>query len=113
MRYEEGESRYIYALFAADGFEAIGGHFRTLYGPPTSTVQRRITLMASPRMTNPSMIWKSADETSGAITTLEVRKYDDSRGGFADVRHGAILFRRDGTEPIFPRLSTLELMVLR
>ena len=113
VRYEEGESRYIYALFATDGFEAVIANFRALYGPPTSTVQRRVTLMATPRMTSPAMIWRSADETSGAVTTLEVRKYDDSRGGFADVRHGAILLRREGTEPIFPRLSTFELMVLK
>ena len=113
VRYEEGESRYIYALFATDGFEAVSAYFRARYGPPTSTVQRRVTLMARPRLTSPVMIWRSADETSGAVTTLEVRKYDDSRGGFADVRHGAILLRREGTEPIFPRLSTFELMVLK
>ena len=113
VRYEEGESRYIYALFATDGFEAVSAYFRARYGPPTSTVRRRVTLTATPRMTSPAMIWRSADETSGAVTTLEVRKYDDSRGGFADVRHGAILLRREGTEPIFPRLSTFELMVLK
>ena len=113
VRYDEGESRYIYALFSTDGFEAVGAHFEARYGPPTSTVHRRVTLMAAPRMTSPTMIWKSVDATSGVVTTLEVRKYDDSRGGFADVRHGALLLRSDGTEPIFPRLSTLELMVLR
>ncbi|MDP7666567.1 MAG: hypothetical protein QF738_00725 [Rhodospirillales bacterium] len=113
VRYDEGESRYIYALFSTDGFEAVGAHFEARYGPPTSTVHRRVTLMAAPRMTSPAMIWKSVDATSGVVTTLEVRKYDDSRGGFADVRHGALLLRSDGTEPIFPRLSTLELMVLK
>ena len=96
VRYEEGESRYIYALFATDGFEAVSAYFRARYGPPTSTVRRRVTLMATPRMTSPAMIWRSADETSGAVTTLEVRKYDDSRGGFADVRHGAITIAARG-----------------
>jgi hypothetical protein len=56
VRYEEGEPRYIYALFAAEGFESVSAHFRARYGPPTSTVQRRIMLMATPRMTGPAMI---------------------------------------------------------
>jgi hypothetical protein len=41
---------------------------------------------------------------------LEVRKFDDTRGGFPDLRRGAILLRREGAQPIFPRLSALELL---
>jgi len=44
---------------------------------------------------------------------LEIRKFDDARGGFPDTNRGAILLYRSHAKAIFPQLSQLELMVLK
>mgnify|MGYP007026212629 CR=1 FL=1 len=43
---------------------------------------------------------------------MEIRKYDDSRGGFPDTKRGAIMLYHTWSEPIFPQLSATELMLL-
>jgi hypothetical protein len=44
---------------------------------------------------------------------MEIRQFDDSRVGFPDIRRGAIMLYHAWSEPIFPQLSALELMVLK
>jgi hypothetical protein len=46
------------------------------------------------------------------ITVLEIRKYDDSRGGFPDTKRGAVMLYLAHSPPIFPQVSSHELMRL-
>ena len=48
-----------------------------------------------------------------AVTSLQIRNYDDTRGGFPDMDHGAISLHIQGAKPIFPLLSTANLMLLK
>jgi hypothetical protein len=44
------------------------------------------------------------------ITILEIRKFDDSRGGFPDTNRGAVMLYLANSPPIFPQVSAHELM---
>ena len=44
------------------------------------------------------------------MTTLEIRRYDDARGGFPDLKHGVLMLANATSQPIFPVLSALDLM---
>ena len=44
------------------------------------------------------------------ITVLEIRKFDDSRGGFPDTNRGAVMLYLANSPPIFPQVSSHELM---
>jgi len=40
------------------------------------------------------------------ITVLEIRKFDDSRGGFPDTNHGAVMLYLANSPPILPQVSS-------
>jgi hypothetical protein len=44
------------------------------------------------------------------ITVLEIRKFDDSRGGFPDTNRGAVMLYLANSPPILPQVSSHELM---
>jgi hypothetical protein len=44
------------------------------------------------------------------ITVLEIRKFDDSRGGFPDTNRGAVMLYLANSPPVFPQVSSHELM---
>ena len=113
VRYDEGDATSYFTLFATDSFEAVTGYYERRFGPPSETWDRRIAPLGAPRQLNPTVVWRSADPATGVATTLEVRKYDDARGGFPDIRRGVILLRTDSAKPIFPQLSALEMMSAR
>ena len=69
--------------------------------------------MGEPRRGNPVAMWQSVDPKTNLVTTLEVRKFDDARGGFPDTDKGVVMLYHAWSSPIFPQLSTLELMVLK
>ena len=75
--------------------------------------ESRIAPPGSTPLANPSRLWRSVNANTKSITTLEVRKYDDARGGFADTRHGAVMLYHDKSAPIFPSLSSLDLMMMQ
>ena len=64
-------------------------------------------------MDNPTVTWRSRDTRTNAITVLEVRKFDDSRGGFPDTNRGAVMLYYLNAPSIFPQVSSHELMRLR
>ncbi|MEO5337677.1 MAG: hypothetical protein H7841_12400 [Magnetospirillum sp. WYHS-4] len=113
VRYDAGKATAFHTLFQAGSFEAVVAHFTELYGPPTDAWMRRIAPLGSPGQDNPSVSWRSHDVTTGRVSSLEIRAFDDSRGGFPDMNHGVVLLRDSQGKPIFPRLSNLDLMVMK
>jgi len=109
-RYGEGEVTSYYTLFKTESFDAVIAYYERRFGKPTEIWDRLVKPMAAPQQPNPTILWRSVDPATHTVSVLEVRKFDDTRGGFPDLRRGAILLRREDAQPIFPRLSTLELM---
>lgn len=113
VRYDKGSATRIHALFPSEGFERVVDYYLRQFGPPTTSLQRSIAPLAAPRQANPMVMWQSVDPKTNLISTLEIRKFDDSRGGFPDIKRGAVMLYNARSAPIFPQLSALDLMFLR
>ena len=111
-RYDQGIASRFHALFPSDSFKRIAQYFHSRFGKPTDAWNRSIAPFAQPRQDNPTLAWRSIDPRSGVITILEIRKYDDSRGGFPDTKRGAVMLYLANSPPIFPQVSSHELMRL-
>jgi hypothetical protein len=111
VRYDGDEASGFHTLFHSQDFDAVVRHFKNLLGQPSATPERRIAPMAKPRQANPTRIWRIGGEAGGAV--LEVRRFDDARGGFPDTKHGVVLLGRTPVRVIFPHLSSLDLMMVR
>jgi len=111
-RYDEGVATSYHSIFPTGSFPAVLQYYTSRFGKPTRTLNRSIAPLASPRRENPTAIWQSIDKITKQVTTLEVRKFDDARGTFPDTRRGAVMLYQQWSTPIFPYLSTLELMIL-
>ena len=113
VRYDEGAAAYYHTLFRSESYTAIVNFFTRRYGPPTKKLKRSIAPLAKQRRLNPTVIWQSIAPVTNLLTTLEVRKYDDNRGGFPDTSRGAVYLYHEWSQPVFPYLSSVELMLLR
>ena len=111
-RYDQGIASRFHALFPSESFKRIAQYFHERFGEPTDAWNRSIAPFAKPRQDNPTLAWRSIDPPSGVITILEIRKYDDSRGGFPDTKRGAVMLYLANSPPIFPQVSSHELMRL-
>ncbi len=111
-RYDNGAATNFHALFPSGSYEAIIQYFTNRYGQPTKTLMRSIAPLAAPRRENPTAMWQSIDTTTKQISTLEVRKFDDGRGGFPDTKRGVVMLYQQWSSPIFPHVSMIELMLL-
>ena len=111
-RYDQGIASRFHALFPSESFKRIAQYFHERFGEPTDAWNRSIAPFAQPRQNNPTLAWRSIDPPSGVITILEIRKYDDSRGGFPDTKRGAAMLYLANSPPIFPQVSSHELMRL-
>jgi len=113
-RYDAGRATNFQALFRSSSFVNVISYYTGRYGQPGQIIERAIAPLAAPRQANPTYLWQSRDPGTDSITTLEVRKFDDTQGGgFPDVKRGVIMLYRNFAKPIFPQLSQLELMVLK
>lgn len=112
-RYDNGVATRFYSLFPSVEFEQIVRYFADVLGEPSTIWKRSIAPLAQPRAENPTVIWKAQDPTTQTVSVLEIRQYDDTRGGFPDEQRGAIMLYRAQAGPIFPHVSALELMRLR
>ncbi len=112
VRYDNGIATFFHTLFPTTSFKAVTSYYQYVLGPPTSMLKRSIAPLAEPRRDNPTYIWKSENPVTRQITTLEIRKFDDARGGFPDTRNGVIMLYGDSSLPIFPQLSTVETMLI-
>ena len=113
VRYDGERATSAYALFDTDAFETVSRHLTERFGDPATRTSRTIAPLAKPRMENPVLAWRAADPTSGRTASLELRQYDDARGGFPDLRYGVVLLRWESAQPIFPLVSALDLMMLK
>jgi hypothetical protein len=111
-RFDQGIASRLHVLFPADAFPRVVEFFRSRFGEPTDVWNRSIAPFAQPRQDNPTLAWRSVDPKSGAVSVLEIRKYDDTRGGFPDTNRGAVMLYLANSPPIFPQVSTHELMRL-
>ena len=93
--------------------ESLVAWMRRRHGEPTSILQRRAQVFSKGRVDNPTIVWELPDPTTGEHRILEIRRFDDTRGGFPDTRHGVILLHDQAAESVFPRLSSVEVMALR
>ena len=113
VRYDGGIATRMQALFPTEEFEKVVTYFNQRYGQPSEYWTRSIAPLASARRDNPTQAWRARHPKTGEIMTLEVRKYDDTRGGFPDTKRGVVMLYVNNAKPIFPQVSSLELMRLR
>ncbi len=111
-RYDQGIASRFHALFPSESFKRIVQYFHQRFGPPTDAWNRSIAPFAEPRQDNPTLAWRSIDPKTQVVTVLEIRKFDDSRGGFPDTKRGAVMLYLANSPPIFPQVSSHELMRL-
>lgn len=112
-RYDQGSPSRFHALFESEMFEQVVAYYQARYGEPTEIWKRSIAPLAKPRMDNPTVTWRSRNSRTNVITVLEIRKFDDSRGGFPDINRGAVMMYHLNAPSIFPQVSSHELMRLR
>jgi hypothetical protein len=113
VRYDEGAATYFHTLFPSKSYTSIVNFFTQRFGPPTQKPKRSIAPLAEQRRINPTAIWQSVTPATDLLTSLEVRMYDDNRGGFPDTKRGAVYLYHARSRPVFPHVSLVELMLLR
>ena len=111
-RYDDGVATSYYVIFPTGSYPTVVKYYTKKFGNPTKTLNRSIAPLAKARRKNPTTIWQSIDTVTKQVTTLEVREFDDTRGIFPDTRHGVAMLYQQWSSPIFPNLSTMELIVL-
>ncbi len=112
-RYDQGQPSRFHTLFDSNEFEKVVAYYQSRYGEPTEIWKRSIAPLAQPRTDNPTVTWRSRDTSSNVISVLEIRKFDDTRGGFPDTNRGAAMLYQLNAPTIFPQVSSHELMRLR
>ncbi|MBT3361014.1 MAG: hypothetical protein HN403_15430, partial [Rhodospirillales bacterium] len=110
VRYDDGIATRFHAIFPSPAYGTLVSYYSRRFGEPTEISERTIAPFAQPREVNPIMSWRRDDPLSGEVTTLEVRRYDDARGTFPDLKHGVLMLSNATSPPIFPVLSALDLM---
>jgi len=113
VRYDQGSASRLHALFPSAEFQTIAEYYQKRYGDPTEIWKRSIAPLAEPRRDNPTIAWRSRDPKTNAVTILEIRQYDDTRGGFPDTGRGAVMLYLANSPAIFPQVSSHELMRLK
>ncbi len=113
IRYDQDKATRMQTLFPSDSFDKVVAYYSGHYGPPAQYFTRSIAPLASARRENPTRAWRARNPKTGQIATLEIRKFDDTRGGFPDTRRGVVMLYYQDTPPIFPQVSALELMRLK
>jgi hypothetical protein len=113
VRYDNGVATRYHALFPSGSFREIIEFYIARLGPPHTTWNRSITPLASPKQSNPTVSWKALNPYTQVVSILEIRQFDDTRGGFPDEKRGAIMLHNAQSGPIFPQVSAFELMRLR
>lgn len=113
VRYDSGVATYVHSNFTSGSYDRVVKFYKARLGPPISTPTREVIRFAQPRLSNPTAVWKSYFADSDSFATLEIRKYDDARGDFPDTRTGVVLLYSSNASPVFPELSSRDLMNLR
>jgi len=110
VRYDQGSASRLHALFKSEKFENVAKYYESRFGEPTEIWKRSIAPLAKPRQENPTLSWRSRDPETNAVSILEIRQFDDTRGGFPDTKRGAVMLYFANSPKIFPQVSSNELM---
>jgi hypothetical protein len=113
VRYEEGVATRLYAQFPTTSFDAVADYYAERLGPATDSVGRETALREGDGVTNRTMTWKTDAAQGGSVRVVEIREFDDVRRKSADGRYGAVQVYYQGSNELFSRLSSLDLMRLR
>lgn len=115
VRYDGKKLTHAHALFTAAGLEQVVSYLQMRFGPPLETLQRIVTPFEGRPMNNPTSIWRRDVMVGGQklAVTLEVRGFDDTRGGFPDMEHGMVRLYGANSLPIFPQVSAIEMMLVK
>jgi hypothetical protein len=113
VRYDNGVATRYHSLFPSEKYKAIVDHYIVRMGQPSNVWQRTITPLAAPAQANPTVSWQAYNPATQMHLVLEIRQYDDTRGGFPDEQRGAIMLYNVQAGTIFPQVSAFELMRLR
>lgn len=114
-RFDNQSLTHAHALFHTSDMRDVVAFLERRFGPPLETLYRIVTPFEGRPTENPTFIWRRND-TSGGVgrnITLEVRKFDDSRGAFPDMQFGLVRLYGDRSQPIFPRVSPREMMLAK
>jgi len=112
-RFDQGTAVRFHSLFKSDDLQKVIDYYKKRLGEPTEIWNRSIAPLAQPRQDNPTVSWRNRDPETNAVTILEIRKYDDARGGFPDTRRGVVMLYYANSPTIFPQVSAHELMQLK
>ncbi len=113
VRYDNGRASYIHALIPTTSYDAVVAWYVSRWGAPDQTNTRQAVRFNEPKVDNPTAIWQRSSSDGTLGPALEIRRIDDTRGGFADSRNGVVMLYAPTAKPIFPQLSSVELMALR
>ena len=115
VRYADGKSARFHTIFPSESFNAIAAYFERRFGQPTAEFRREVRPFASTPLANPALMWQSivATPEGERVAVLELRRYDDVRGGFPDTKHGVVMLYWTDAPPIFPLLLSMDLMMIQ
>jgi len=113
VRYENGKSSRIYAVFNAADFADVVKYMQHRFGPPQEREIGWMHMLEAPKLPNATFRWQAFSADRREIIILEVRNYDDLRRSFADMDHGMVRLYRSGSRPIFKHISTMDLMLMQ
>ena len=112
VRYDNGVATRFHALFPSESFDAIVTYYIRRLGDPMNVWRRTISPLAAPDRENPTVSWQALNPLTQTTSILEIRRFDDTRGGFPDEKRGAVMLYSAQSGPIFPQVSAFELMRL-
>ncbi len=113
IRYENGLSSRVYAVFDASQFADVVKIMQRRFGPPQEREIGWMHILEAPKLPNTTFRWKAVTPDRADTIILEVRNYDDIRRSFADMDHGMVRLFRTGSRPIFKHISTMDLMLMQ
>lgn len=113
IRYENGLSSRVYAVFNASQFADVVKIMQRRFGPPQEREIGWMHILEAPKLPNTTFRWKAVTPDRADTVVLEVRNYDDIRRSFADMDHGMVRLFRTGSRPIFKHISTMDLMLMQ
>ncbi|MHC8509310.1 MAG: hypothetical protein ACYYKD_07910 [Rhodospirillales bacterium] len=112
VRYDNGTATRYHVLFPSDVYEAVKAHYIAKYGLPGEVHGWRIAPIKGLKE-NQAALWGNINPADEGKSWLEVRKFDDTRGGFPDDKNGVLMLYNTGGGPVFPLVSIFDLAWLR
>lgn len=104
-----GTVEVVYAMFAAENFDRIAGHFALQFGA-AERFALSMALVGNPKARNRVLRWTRLD-ADGSTVVLELRANDDLRDILPDESHGVVRLYRENDLPLFHDLQTTDFLL--